>query len=280
MKKTVKGLSKIANKKNIILLIDELDRCLPEYAVKVLERMHHITQSVQNLQIIYSIDKEQIEETVRKIYGPKVNTNDYLKKFYSFGFNLYSGFLNENFIKKYEKLFNNFDFLFTDNFNKEKAFITILSEINMRERENIIQKIELINSILNKKNETWDISILYVELFLTFCMAKEINIYKGSIDIEKGVLSFFVENDAAQFIESSYITQFFDGLANSHNVKHESHGYDGFYEAGIEYVVYNLLNNYIKQQIPEYYVAPEIKFYKTGYDLLNNFTKLYKSIEM
>ena len=280
MKKTVKGLTDIANKKNVILLIDELDRCLPEYAIKVLERMHHITQSVKNLQIIYSIDKNQIEETVRKIYGREVNSSDYLKKFYSFGFNLYSGFLNEKFIKKYEKLFNNFDFVFTDNFDIEKAFISILSEINMRDRENIIQKIELINSILNKNNETWDISIFYVELFITFCMTKEINIFKGSIDIEKGTLSFFVENDAPQFMESSYVTKFFDGLANSHNVKHELHGYDGYYEAGVEYVVYNLLNNYIKQEIPEYYIAPEIKFYKTSYDLLNNFTKIYRSIEM
>lgn len=61
MRITVKGLNEISKNKTVIVLIDELDRCLPEYAIKVLERMHHITQNVQNFQIIYSIDKGQIE---------------------------------------------------------------------------------------------------------------------------------------------------------------------------------------------------------------------------
>ena len=32
----------------VVFLVDELDRCLPEYAVKVLERLHHITEDAQN----------------------------------------------------------------------------------------------------------------------------------------------------------------------------------------------------------------------------------------
>ena len=280
MKTTVKGFNKISNNKTVILLIDELDRCLPEYAIKVLERMHHITQNVKKLQVIYSVDKNQIKETVRKIYGQNVNTSDYLKKFYSFGFNLSSGFLNEKFIKKYEKLFNNFDFVFTDNFDKEKAFISILSEINMRERENIIKKIELINSILNKNSEVLDISILYVELFITYCFTQEINIFNSRIHYENENLYFTVKNNSPQLVKSTFISKFFDGLVQSHNVKHNLHGYDGFYKANIEYVVYNLLNNLINVQLSEYSTAWEQEFYKKSFDFLNSFIELYKSIEM
>lgn len=280
MKVTITGLNKISNNKTVILLIDELDRCLPEYAIKVLERMHHITQSVNNLQIIYSIDKKQIEETVRKIFGVNANTSDYLKKFYSFSFNLSSGFLNEKFLEKYEKLFNKFDFIFTDNFDKEKAFISILSEINMREREYIIQKIELINSILNKNNEVLDIAVLYVEIFIAYCFTQKINIFNGEIHYENDNLYFTVENDTPQFEKSAFISKFFDGLVQSHNVKHELHGYDGFYKANIEYVVFNLLNNCINIQLPEYSIAWETDFYTNGAGVLNNFVKLYKDIEM
>ena len=155
MRITVKGLNEISKNKTVIVLIDELDRCLPEYAIKVLERMHHITQNVQNFQIIYSIDKGQIEETVHKIYGSKIDSKEYLKKFISFGFNLSVGNLNHNFIKRNIKLFNGFDFIFTDNFDIEIAFSSILPEITMRERENIIEKITLINNILNTKNEVY-----------------------------------------------------------------------------------------------------------------------------
>gem|GEM_PF-5951023 len=280
MKKTIEGLNKISSDKTIILFVDELDRCSPEFAIKVLERMHHISQSVNNIQIIYSIDKKQIEETVRNIYGQKVNAKDYLKKFFSFGFNLSTGFVNENFTKKYEHIFKNFNFIFTDNFDKEKAFSSILIETDMRERENIIQKIELINSFLNKEQKNLDISILYVELFLANCFANGINIYNSEVRYENNMLLLVVENDGPGLKKYREISEFFESLSSCHNVKHELHGYDGFYDAKIENVVYNLLNNLINNQLPRYAIAYETDFYSFGLEFLMNFKKMYKSIEM
>ena len=242
--------------------------------------MHHISKNVQNLQIIYSIDKKQIEETVRKIYGQKVNASNYLKKFFGFGFNLSSGNINEQFSIKYENLFKNFDFVFCDNFDKEKAFSAILLETNMRERENIIQKVELINSILNKEQKILDISLLYVELFLTNCFVNDINISSSAIHYENNKLTLLVTNNNTLLQHPSKLSVFFENLSHSHRVEHELHGYDGFYHAEIEYVAYNLLNNLIKLQLPQYYIAPETEFYRFGLDFLMNFIKLYKSIEM
>lgn len=280
MKTVVKGLNKISNNKTVVLFIDELDRCLPEYAIKVLERMHHITKNVKNLQVIYSIDKNQIKETVRKIYGQNIKTNDYLKKFMSFSFNLDFGKLNENFLVKYKNLFNSFCFVFTDNFDKEKAFISILHEINMREREIVIQKIELINSVLNHNNEDLDISILYVELFLAYCSIKEIDICNSRIHYDNENLFFDFLNEKTLPAKSVFVSQYFNILSQSHNVKHEFHGYDGFYKANIEYVIYNLLNNLMNRKLPEYPIAWEQEFYKKSLDYLNSFIELYKSIEM
>ena len=39
---TREDLSKLAQDKPVILVVDELDRCLPEYTIKVLERLHHL----------------------------------------------------------------------------------------------------------------------------------------------------------------------------------------------------------------------------------------------
>ena len=83
-------LGEITKERTLVIFVDELDRCLPEYAIKVLERMHHISKKVQNLQIIYSIDKNQFKETVRNIFGQNVNAGDYLKKFFGFGINISS----------------------------------------------------------------------------------------------------------------------------------------------------------------------------------------------
>lgn len=280
MESTIKGLNKIAKERTLVIFVDELDRCLPEYVIKVLERMHHISKNVPNLQIIYSIDKKQIEETVRNIFGQKINASDYLKKFISFGFNLDSGEMNENFLIKYKNLFKYFDFTFTDNFDKEKAFISILSEINMREREIIIQKIELINSVLNRSNELLDISILYIELFLAYCSKKEIDICNSTVHYANDILSFDFINEKILPVKSVFISQYFTNLSQSHNVKHKFHGYDGFYKANIEYVIYNLLNNLVNRKLPDYSIAWEQDFYSKSFTYISNFIELYKNIEL
>lgn len=280
MDAVLKGFNKLTKDKTVVLFIDELDRCLPEYAIKVLERIHHISKNVQNFQIVYSIDKNQIDNTVRNIFGSDINTNDYLRKFFSFGFHLSSGFINEMFMKKYENLFSYFDFIFTDNFDKEKAFCLILQDINMRTRENIISKIDLINSMLNNKQEKLDISILYAELFLAYCFEKDINVYNCKIHYENNSLYFSIENDNANLTKSAAISKYFDGLSQCHNVKHELSKFGGFCCATVEYVVYNLLNNFINIELPEYSVGWETDFYTIGLGILNDFMKLYKSIEM
>lgn len=141
-------------------------------------------------------------------------------------------------------------------------------------------KIELINNIINKKQDKLDISILYAELFLAYCLNKEINIYNSTIHYENDNLYLTVENDNAQLVKSAAISKYFEGLSQCHNVKHKLHGYEGFYCASIEYVVFNLINNLINMQFPEYQIAWETEFYSTGFGILNNFMNYYKSIEM
>lgn len=63
---TINGL---AESQTVIMVVDELDRCLPEYMVKVLERLHHVFDKVENVQVIISMDKEQIKHTIHQIYG-------------------------------------------------------------------------------------------------------------------------------------------------------------------------------------------------------------------
>ncbi len=67
------NIKKLSEKFSVILIIDELDRCLPEYAIKVLERLHHICNEMPVFQII-AIDKKQLADGISKVYG-KVHTN-------------------------------------------------------------------------------------------------------------------------------------------------------------------------------------------------------------
>lgn len=277
MKKFVIGLKKITKDKTIILLVDELDRCIPNYSIKVLERMHHLTQNVNNLQIIYTINRNQVNETIKKVYGSKIEPREYLKKFISFSIKLLPGNLNQNFINQNKSLFEKFDFIFTDNFDIEIAFCFILPNINMRERENILEKIKLVNSILNEKDEMLDYSILYVELLLVYCFYFEINIYNISPFYDNETHSIII---SPLFENSEFLSPYFENLRQCHSVKHKTHGYEGFYEASIEYVICNLLKNLEVQKIQEYSIAWEQEFYNNSLNFLNNFVELYKNLDV
>lgn len=72
--KTRNQLSKMAKDKPIIVVVDELDRCVPEYAVKVLERLHHLFESQQNIIVILAYDGTKLNHVIQNIYGIVVNS--------------------------------------------------------------------------------------------------------------------------------------------------------------------------------------------------------------
>ena len=68
------NLKKLSEKFNIILIVDELDRCLPEYAIKVLERLHHICNEMPVIQIL-AINKKSLADSISKVYGKDFSHN-------------------------------------------------------------------------------------------------------------------------------------------------------------------------------------------------------------
>lgn len=67
--------------KPIVFIIDELDRCRPNYAVLLLEQIKHLF-SVPNIVFVLAIDKEQLGHAVRGVYGSeKLNAEEYLRRF-------------------------------------------------------------------------------------------------------------------------------------------------------------------------------------------------------
>ena len=59
---------KLSKKHHIILIVDELDRCLPEYAIKVLERLHHVCNEMPVIQIL-AINKQNLADSIAKVFG-------------------------------------------------------------------------------------------------------------------------------------------------------------------------------------------------------------------
>lgn len=81
------ALNNIAADNPIILLIDELDRCRPDFAVMMLETIKHVFD-VDNVQIILITNAEQLKATIKHSYGSETNSHDYLYKFFKYQINL------------------------------------------------------------------------------------------------------------------------------------------------------------------------------------------------
>ncbi len=186
MNSLINGLNKISTEKTIVVIVDELDRCLPEHAIKVLERMHHISQNVGNIQFIYGIDKTQIEKNINEIFGIDYKSDrikKYLSKFITFGLQVPQTEYTENIRIKYPSLFKSFAQVNTCNFDLVTKINTIFSIVNPRTLEQIINKTILTNGILNQNNEMLDNSILVFELF--YAVALENNFDFSNYRINK-----------------------------------------------------------------------------------------------
>lgn len=80
--KFIKDLTNFVKNKKLVFIIDELDRCRPDYAIKTLETIKHFF-NIPNIVFIIGVDRKQIESTVKVLYGSNVDNNcdEYLRKF-------------------------------------------------------------------------------------------------------------------------------------------------------------------------------------------------------
>lgn len=89
----------------IVVMIDELDRCKPDYVISLLERIKHIF-TMNGYVFVLSMDQEQLYATIEHVFGFKQNeiTNKdfrtiYLQKFVDFNYRLVKPNL-ENYIEQ------------------------------------------------------------------------------------------------------------------------------------------------------------------------------------
>lgn len=162
-----KELSKIAENQTLVIVVDELDRCLPDYAVKTLERLHHLFAGMDNTVLLMALDRGQLENTVKQIFGEKVNCGAYLKKFIDFELKLNIGKINSRFREKYSDYIALFDSDILEPWAGFDMYIAALfSEMEVRLQEHLIRKVKMIHELLFGGQEKRDISFLCFELLM------------------------------------------------------------------------------------------------------------------
>ncbi len=65
----------------MIIFIDELDRCKPHYAVKLLERIKHYFSN-EKITFVFSINTLELQNTIKQCYGNAFDACKYLDRFF------------------------------------------------------------------------------------------------------------------------------------------------------------------------------------------------------
>jgi hypothetical protein len=65
----------------LLILVDELDRCRPDFAIALLERVKHVL-SVRGVVFLFAVDMDQLSHTAKCLYGQGMDTEGYFRRFF------------------------------------------------------------------------------------------------------------------------------------------------------------------------------------------------------
>lgn len=164
MEELASALENISKEYTIIFLVDELDRCMPEYAIKVLERLHHLTEGKSNIITVISMDKDPLKKSVEKIFGID-NPDKYLEKFIHFEVKLDYGEISETIMDKYPDYIVMFDKdILPFNEPVEECLRAIFRGVDIRTQEQLVKRATIAHKLLYKGKK--DYSFMCMELLL------------------------------------------------------------------------------------------------------------------
>ncbi len=71
----------------VVIAIDELDRCRPDFSIRALERIKHFF-NIAGVVFVIATDRGNLPSAVHTVYGPSIDGELYLRKFFDFEYRL------------------------------------------------------------------------------------------------------------------------------------------------------------------------------------------------
>ena len=222
-------LAELANDSPIVIFIDELDRCRPDFAVHMLEVIKH-TFDVENVKFVLVTNTRQLRAAINHSYGSTVDAQRYLDKFLKFSIKLpaevygRSGYYEDELLASVEhflKLMSSSTVLSdTDLNDPNKALFRYVShliqvnELSLREVETLARHLAIYHSLSQglDSNRPYGYCLLRVFAVLVFCFRQDIygDIQSGRTKAEVVAECFGVttlpEYDVSRFMREHALT--------------------------------------------------------------------------
>jgi hypothetical protein len=196
-----KFVSETIEKRPLIFIIDELDRCRPDFAVEVLEKMKHFF-SVPGIVFVLCIDKTQLENAIKGFYGSEhLNATEYLRRFIDIEYTipqpstkafcnyLYDYFLFDEFFQDPTRKNNPEWHMDKESFIDFSAMLFEAKRLSLREQEKIFAHARL--SLKSFQYNNYVFPSVYV--FLVYLKCYYADIYLKIKNRELGLQQFINE---------------------------------------------------------------------------------------
>ena len=79
--------NELAGELPLVVMIDELDRCRPSYAIELLETAKHLF-AVDGIVFVLAVNRAELAHAVKGLYGNSFNAEGYLRRFFDLDFRL------------------------------------------------------------------------------------------------------------------------------------------------------------------------------------------------
>lgn len=206
------------DEEKLIIFIDELDRCNPQYAVKLLERVKHYFNHPKVVFVI-SYNKAELQHSIKTLYGSEFSADKYLERFFDYEFGL-----RAIEVEKYFDVLGNNQNTIDDNCN------TIAKIYNLQMREiwkyfDYMKKATAMFSRLTSNNIfSLEKSLaFYVVWFMPFVVGLRVHDYKEYREFVEG--RGFELYDTFFDIRLKNRGRYFGELINDYEVYNESRMY-------------------------------------------------------
>lgn len=172
-------------KKPLLVIVDELDRCRPTFAIELMERIKHLF-SIPGLVFVLGIDKDQLGRAISAVYGD-IDVDGYLYRFVDVEMHL-PRTNKDLFIDRLIADLHLSEFLkdagsgaSVDSFSSAFKSMANSQDLSLREIEQAVRKFSLIAFAKDNVAHTW---VLLAAVAIVVYLHKDRDFYRRFISLE------------------------------------------------------------------------------------------------
>jgi predicted KAP-like P-loop ATPase len=192
------------NNQKLVVIIDELDRCKPTFAIQTLEVVKHLFD-IDNIVFLFAVDIQQLSHSISSVYGQGFDSVGYLSRFFD-----YIAKLPEPKIIKYiEECLSNIQILSMvqvfSNLHILDIFVALYNSFNfsLRDLDTLIKSYKImLNNFLFK----YEAEEHYIYIFFLALKYKHPEFF-AKIFVSKRIDASYLEDEVFKKIENNFLEE-------------------------------------------------------------------------